>query len=155
MKKALSLLLLLSCFLIKAQDTTTINQLINASSIDQLKNTSDKIAASASTKFEYFKTTDRTVTNDKYKVVVYTPASFTAEDKKQFTPEEKEQCLLVVWLVREDRTYIFKEVNSSAENLQQFWKTTFSSSANEYRVNPDLKYKYVKNENSVSIVKSY
>lgn len=155
MKRNFLLIALLLTAIVRAQDTNTINQLVNASSLDQVKNASDKIAASAGTKFEYFKTTDRKVTLDNYKVVVYTPASFTAEDKKEFTPEEKEQCLVVVWLVQKDGTYIFKEVSNSQENIQPFWNNTFTASANEYRVNPDLKYKYVKNENSVSIVKSY
>jgi hypothetical protein len=155
MKKTILFIALLLTTIATAQDTETINSLVNSNTLDQVKNTSDKIAASAGTKFEYFKTTDRTLRDEKYKVVVYTPSTFTAEDKKEITAEEKQQCLLVVWLVSQDGTYIFKEVNSSSENLQPFWNTTFTASTNEYRVNKDLKYKYVTNENSVSILKSY
>lgn len=154
MKKLLLLSALLFSILANSQDVATINQLVNATSLEQVKNTSDKIAAAATNKFEYFKTADRTVTLDKYKVVVYTPKGFAPVNKDKLTPEEKEQCLLVVWLVKEDGSFIFKEVSSKAENVQPFWSNTFTAS-DEYRVNKDLKYKLVKQENSLSIVKSY
>lgn len=155
MKKHILLIALLLTTIVRAQDTKTINQLVNTSSLDQMKFASDKIADAAATKFEYFKITDRNVTLDKYKVLIYTPASFTAEDKKEFTTEEKAQCLQIVWLIREDGSYVFKEVTGTEENLLPFWKNTFNTDKSDYRVTSDLKYKYVKNENSVSIVKSY
>jgi hypothetical protein len=155
MKKTILFIALLLTKTVTAQDKSTINELANSSKLEQVKLASDKIADAAATKFEYFKTTDRTVTLDKYKVLIYTPASFTAEDKKEFTPEEKAQCLQIVWLIREDGSYVFKEVTGTEENLLPFWQNTFNTDKSDYRVTPDLKYKYVKNENSVSIVKSY
>lgn len=154
MKKIILLFVFLISFIGFAQDLETINALVNSNSLEQIKTTSDKIAASATTKFEYFKTTDRSLRDEKFKVVVYTPASFTDEDKKEFSPEEKQQCLIVVWRVT-DNGFTFSEVNNQPENLLNFWRSNFTTTENEYRVNPHLKYKYVTHENSVSIVKSY
>lgn len=154
MKKLLLSILTLVTLSAFSQDKATINALVNSQSLEQIKATSDRIAHSASEKFEYFKTTDRTLRDEKFKVVVYTPASFTAEDKKEITAEEKAQCLIVVWKVK-DNGFAFSEVNSQESNLLPFWNATFTANDKEYRVDKDLKYKYVKNENSVSIVKSY
>lgn len=140
--------------IVNSQDLPTINSMALSTSLEQIKNTSDKVAASGLEKFEYFKTTDRTLREEKFKVVVYTPATFTAEDKKEITAEEKAKCLIVVWRIT-DNGFTFSEVNNQEQNLLPFWNATFSSAHNEYRVNKELKYKYVKNENSVSIVKSY
>ena len=154
MKKALSVLLLLSCFFVKAQDTTTINQLVNASSIDQVKNTSDKIINASSQKYVYYKTSDSSLREEKYKVVLYTLASVTDADNTKLSDIEKENLIKVYWFDK-GNNYSFKEVYGPEETLKPFWVSTFSASLNEYRVNPDLKYKYITNENSVSIVKSY
>lgn len=153
MKKLLLLAFLLIVALVQAQDTQTINLMAKSNSLEEIKTVSDKIANSASEKYVYFKTGNRTLRDEKYKVVIYTPATMTEEEKKELSPEEKDKCLLVVWSDY-NGTYSFFEVYSQDKNLLPFWNTTFAS-AQEYRVSKDLKYKIVKNENSSSIVKSY
>lgn len=154
MKHFILLFVLLLGVATNAQDTSTISAFVTSPTLEQIKLTSDKIAASASEKFEYYKTTDRSLRDEKFKVVVYTPSSFTAEDKKDFTAEEKAKCLIVVWRVTNDG-FAFSEVTNQEQNLKPFWDATFSTTENDYRFNKNIKYKYVKNENSVSIVKSY
>lgn len=152
MKKIIFILLFTTS--IFAQDLSTINSMVLSNSIEEVKLTSDKFASAAIEKFEYFKTANRTLRDEQFKVIVYTPITFTAEDKKEISAEEKEMCLIVVWRVT-DKGFTFFEVNQKEQNLLPFWKATFSDTEKEYRINKDLKYKYVKNENSVSIVKSY
>lgn len=154
MKKFTLLFAVLIGLIANAQDTATIKAFVASPTLEQIKSASDKIAASAAEKFEYFKTTDRSLRDEKFKVVVYTPASFTTEDKKEFTSEEKAKCLIVVWRVTNDG-FAFSEVTNQEQNLKPFWSSTFSATENDYRFDKDIKYKYVKNENSVSIVKSY
>ena len=154
MKKLLLTLTLLIGLIANAQDNSTIKAFVTSPTLEQIKLASDKIAASASEKFEYYKITDRSLRDEKFKVVVYTPATFKAEDKKDFTPEEKAKCLIVVWRVTNEG-FAFSEVTNQEQNLKPFWSSTFSATENDYRFDKNIKYKYVKNENSVSIVKSY
>jgi len=77
----------------------------------------------------------------------------TEADKAEFTQEEKEKCLVVVWSDY-GNGYSFFEVVNQDKNLLPFWNATFTSDK-EYRVSKELKYKFVKNESSYSIVKSY
>jgi hypothetical protein len=153
MKKLLLLASLLIVSLVQAQDLQTINLMVKCNSLEEIKAVSDKIAGSASEKYVYYKTGNRSLGEEKYKTVIYTPASMTEEDKQEFTQEEKDKCLIVTWSDY-NGSYSFFEVNNQDKNLTPFWNTTFVS-AKEYRVSKDLKYKFVKNENSSSIVKSY
>ncbi len=153
MRKILIAYLLLS-FGAFAQDNTTINALVSSSSVEEIKATSDKISSLTADKFSFYKVTDRTLREDKFKVVVYTPASMTEEEKQEFTPEEKAKCLLVVWKATENG-YTFYDVTSTEQNIRPFWNATFTNSDTQYRVNKDLKYKIVRNEETYSILKSY
>lgn len=152
--KKIILLLLLITYGAFAQDNATINAMVLSNSIEEVKATSDKISSLTVDKFSFYKVTDRTLRDDKFKVVVYTPASMTEEEKKEFTTEEKAMCLLVVWKVT-DNGYTFYDVTSKEENVRPFWNATFTTSDTQYRVNKDLKYKIVKNEETYSILKSY
>lgn len=124
------------------------------SSLDEVKAISDKIAASSAQSFTFYKVGSRTLRDEKYKTIIYTPATMTEADKAEFTAEEKEQCLIVVWRDYGDH-YTFFEVYSKYDNIRPFWNATFTSSENDYRVNKDLTFKFVKNEKSAAIVKSY
>lgn len=153
MKKVFSLLLLLT-FGAFAQDNATINAMVQSNTVEEIKATSDKISSLTADKFSFYKVTDRTLREDKFKVVVYTPASMTEEEKQEFSPEEKAKCLLVIWKATESG-YTFYDVTSTEQNLKPFWNQTFTTTDTQYRVNKDLKYKIVKNEETYSILKSY
>jgi hypothetical protein len=154
MKNLIFTIVLLIGITASAQDTATINAFVSSQSLEQIKQASDKIVQTSLQQFDYYKTTDRSLREEKFKVLVYTPSSFTAEDKKEFSIEEKAQCLLVVWRVT-DSGFTFAEVYNQPDVLLPFWRANFTATDNEYRVDKSLKYKYVTNENSVSIVKSY
>ncbi|WP_281237863.1 hypothetical protein [Flavobacterium praedii] len=153
MKKLLTLFCLLIVAFINAQDLPTIKLMAKSNSLEEIKKVSDKIANSASEKYVYFKTGNRTLRDEKYKVVIYTPATMTEEQKEELSQEEKDKCLLVVWSDY-GGTYSFFEVYSEDKNIIPFWETTFVQDF-DYRVTKDLKYKLVKNEKKYSIVKSY
>ncbi len=154
MKKLLLLIALIIGSVIQAQDLATIKVMANATSLDEIKAVSDKIALSAGDKFVYYKTGNRSLRDEKYKTVIYAPASMTDEEKKEFSQEEKEKCLIVVW-IDTGTGYTFFEVDNQEKNLKPFWNSIFTTAENEFRVDKSLKYKYIKNEHSVSIVKSY
>ncbi len=153
MKKLLLLATLLIGILAGAQDFQTINLMVKSNTLEEIKKVSDKIAVSAPEKYVYYKTGNRSLREEKYKTVIYTPISMTEAEKAEFTQEEKEKCLVVVWSDY-GNGYSFFEVNNQDKNLLPFWNSTFTTD-NEYRFSKDLKYKFVKNENSCSIVKSY
>lgn len=125
----------------------------DAKSLDQVKSVSDKLAAVAGHKFTFYKIGNRTLRDEKYKTVIYTPAEMTEAQKQNLTAEDKEKCLIVVWSDY-GGSYRFYEVNSAPDNLYPFWNATFGK-VPEFRVDKDLKYKIVTDENTASIVKSY
>ncbi|MFE3849102.1 hypothetical protein ACFX5D_14105 [Flavobacterium sp. LB3P45] len=154
MKKLLLLTVaLLALSFAQAQDLQTIDLMVQSNSLEDIKWVSDKIAVLSPEKYVYYKTGNRTLRDEKYKTIIYAPASMTDEDKKEFTQEEKDSCLIVVWSDK-GNSYSFFEVSNQDKNLLPFWKITFASDK-EYRVSKELKYKFVKNETSSSIVKSY
>lgn len=154
MKTLLFSILALLSITANAQDKSTIQTMANASSVEELRTVSDKIASSAGQKFTFYKIGARSLRDEKYKTVIYTPADMTEADKAEFTAEEKERCLIVVWKDN-GGSYTFSEVYSDPKNIMPFWNATFKASETEYRVAPELKYKLVGNEKTASIVKSY
>ncbi len=152
--KKLFLLLLLLTFGAFAQDNATINAMVQSNTVEQIKTVSDNIISSGSEKYIFYKIADSSLREQKRKVAIYTLASVTDNDNTKLSEEEKESRINIIWN-DDNGVYSFKEVYGPEDMIKSFWNQTFTTTDTQYRVNKDLKYKIVRNEETYSILKSY
>lgn len=152
MKKIIFLLLL--PFIGFSQNQVIINQMANSNSIEGIKAVSDQIINSGVEKYVFYKIADSSLRDEKRKIVLYTLASVTDNDQTKLSDIERDNLIKVIWTVS-NGGFTFRDATAPESIIVNFWKNNFPIASTEYRVNPDLRYKLVKNEKTYSIEKWY
>jgi hypothetical protein len=177
MKKLLLLTLLLIFAFTQAQNQSTINKMVESKTTDDIKSVSDELVSQCKEQYDFYKIASFGSREDEsYQYVIYTKRGMSEQDKNEISPSFK-NCIVVKfkqWNKGENNdletkgelVYYFKEVSGKYLDIVPFWITTFYPKTTpellledyklkEYRVNKDLKYKLVKNQDTWQILKSY
>jgi len=178
MKKLLLLTALLIGFFAQGQNQDIINKMTESKTIEDIKMVANDIASKSKTKYVFYKTVRYSIPKgESYQYIVYAKETMSDAEKKELASNSFEHCLVIKFgewdkgenadlEIKGDLVYFFKEVTSKYLDLDEFWISTFCPGTTpeqlqdnyklkEYRVNKDLKYKFVKNEDTWKIAKSY
>lgn len=177
MKKALLIATLLIGFLVQAQNQSIINKMVESKTTDDIKSVSDQLVSQCKEQYDFYKIVPfGTRQDESYQYVIYTKEGMSEAEKKEIAPSFQ-NCIVVKfkqWNKGENKdletkgelVYYFKEISGKYLDIAPFWITTFYPKTTpellledyklkEYRVNKDLKYKLVKNQDTWQILKSY
>lgn len=178
MKKLILLNVLLFSLIIQAQNQNIINKMVESKTIEDLKVVANDIASKSKTKYEFYNIFRYSVPKgESYQYLVYNKATMSEVEKKELASNSFKNCLVIKFgewnkgentdlAIKGDLVYFFKEVTSKYLDLDEFWISTFCPGTSpeelinnyklkEFRVNKDLKYKFVKNDETWTISKSY